>query len=177
MKSSHCEVCGSSIRAYWHNLTPGLVEAFQKFAQKIRETKKNQVHPAYDLGLNINEYNNFQKLQYFSIVKKMGHGSQDAGYWMITDLGKEFFMGRARVPRKMKTYHGQVIDSSVEMVSIRDIIREVAGNKVDAPKSSIPPEKFEQTFETEPMGPEREDARLDQTAMFGDKHWVKRQRE
>lgn len=61
-----CDCCWQKITAYTHNLNAQLIGAFEKLVEF--RSKKRVPASLSDLDLTINQYSNFQKLQYFKIV-------------------------------------------------------------------------------------------------------------
>jgi len=68
-----CHHCGHQLTAYTHNLNKALVNALAQlvfFYHKERSPANLQ----QDLDLTKNQYNNFQKLQYFGLVRRTKDG-------------------------------------------------------------------------------------------------------
>lgn len=64
-----CECCWHKITAYTHNLSIPLVSALRQLVDHYERTKKF-ANLQKDLVLTKNQYNNFQKLQYFGLVHR-----------------------------------------------------------------------------------------------------------
>ncbi len=56
-----------------------------------------------DLNLTKNQYNNFQKLQYFGLVDHTFSG------WLIKDKGCKFIEGQLAISDKAMTFGGEVV--------------------------------------------------------------------
>lgn len=83
-----CECCGNEVKLYRHTINKPLLQALAqlyKFGGRADLQK--------DLNLTKNQYNNFQKLQYFLLVEK----TSVLGVWEITTLGREFVEGKKSI--------------------------------------------------------------------------------
>lgn len=111
-----CANCGESMKAYWHNITTGLVSDLIKAIEFVKSNNKNSFHLARDLQLNKSEYNNFQKLRFHGLVAK----DKKVGYWLITKRGGQFLRGEISIPKSVQTFRNQVIGHSEDSVSFRN---------------------------------------------------------
>ena len=85
-----CSECGHKVTAYSHRLNKPLVNALRQLVD-FYENKHKGANLQKDLNLTKNTYNNFQKLQYFGLVKRIdGTGSG----WFPTESGIDFIYGR-----------------------------------------------------------------------------------
>ncbi len=92
-----CPHCGTVIQSYSHRLNKPLVEALRQLYDF-----GNTANLQKDLKLTKNQYNNFQKLQYFGLVER-------AIGWGITLKGKEFIEGKKAISDKAMTFGGEVV--------------------------------------------------------------------
>jgi len=71
-----------------------------------------------EIGLTAGaEFNNFQKLRYFSVVVQVGRGQ-----WKLVDLGADFLRGQASLPATVWTKGGRVVERSQNRVFITDVM-------------------------------------------------------
>lgn len=97
-----CNHCGTIIQSYSHSLNKPLVEALRQ----LYEFQKNHLKIANlqrDLALTKNQYNNFQKLQYFGLVEHETKG------WSVTAKGYKFIQGEIAISDKAMTFGGEVV--------------------------------------------------------------------
>lgn len=108
-----CECCGAKIIEYKNTLNKGMVEALKKVY-----SLGGKAHLQNDLVLTKNQYNNFQKLQYFDLVKK--HYNDDlervSGVWDVTQRGENFLLGKISV--------------NLNSIVYRNVRKEYTGEKV-----------------------------------------------
>ena len=112
-KIEHCSSCGAKLVVYSHNLNSGLALGLSKL------NKAGGASPLRSLGLTVNQFNNFQKLQYWLLVTKSG---DDSGVWIITKLGQAFLRGKP-IPKTAMTFRNQIKGHSESMTTI-DILRD-----------------------------------------------------
>jgi hypothetical protein len=66
------------------------------------------------------------KLRYWGLLEEEPDRREDggrAGWWRVTDLGVQFALGHARVPKYARIYDGRVLGlDRTEMVTIRDAL-------------------------------------------------------
>lgn len=106
-----CECCGHKTTVYSHCFNATLASALKKFVCAYYSGVPIYRRPfnlQKDLDLTKNEYNNFQKLQYFGAVIKLKNG------WIPTGLGVGFLNGNISLPKKVKTLNGEVLPFSHE---------------------------------------------------------------
>ena len=99
MKTNTCHECGHTAKVYVHKLNQSMVSALKQLVKHYEATNK----PAKlqdDLNLTQNQYNNFQKLQYFGVV------TRDSKGWTPTSLGIWFSYGQALVYDRAATLNG-----------------------------------------------------------------------
>ncbi len=129
-----CECCGHVITAYSHHLNKPLVQALKQLVVWYEDTKKPANLQA-NLNLSKNQYNNFQKLQYFGLVQRTEKG------WYPTDIGFQFIYGEISVYNKVATFGKDILGYDHEawkkvkvkpqMVFVEDIDRDSYKTRVD----------------------------------------------
>jgi len=100
-----------------------------------------------DLDLTKNQYNNFQKLQYFGLVSRTPKG------WFPTPVGIGFIRGDIRVWDKVATLSNVALDSTHQawktatqlpvLVSVYDIDRESWKKKEEYREEKSSQERFD----------------------------------
>ncbi len=109
-----CTTCGAKIVEYKHSLVPGIVSALRT----LYATTKDPIN-LNALNLTRNQWDNFQKLKYWDLVKQVG--GKKSGIWQITTVGIQFVEERITLQKSVWTYRGEVRRSSGHTVSINDI--------------------------------------------------------
>lgn len=114
----HCPNCGSKMVSYRHRLTEPIARALLRLHQagggpvNLRE-----------LQLTRNQWDNFQKLRYFSLVRQhYNAGVRARGVWEITDLGRQFVRNATTIRSTAVTYRGQTVALEGDAISIGDAI-------------------------------------------------------
>lgn len=69
------------------------------------------------LNLTRNQWDNFQKLRYFELVR-----SPKRGLWEITDLGRAWLAGAVQVPHRAWTCDGERIGYESRLVYVTDVL-------------------------------------------------------
>ena len=103
-----CPCCGQKIVEYKHNFNVVLLNGLRYLEaaggistlHDMNETTK----------MNVSEYANFQKLQYFGLVTK------DGPVYMLTDRAKAFLKGKGGCPSYVVTRCKEVIEEGPEMM-------------------------------------------------------------
>jgi hypothetical protein len=98
-----CECCGHIKTAFMHSLNSPLVEALYQLVNFYEDNNRGCCLQD-DLNLTKNQYNNFQKLQYFFLVQQTPNG------WFPTQDGIKFIYGEHRVLNPVITLESQVLD-------------------------------------------------------------------
>ena len=119
-----CPTCHHSSNAYWHGLTPGVVNALIKFKRAVL-ANGNSIHLLKDMEgkpyeLTRHEWNNFTKLRFHGLAVRDDNAG--AGYWLLTRRGNDFLKGQIDVPAKVKTMNNHVIDHSSTYVTIEQVL-------------------------------------------------------
>ena len=105
-----CECCGNMVTAYIHHLNSPLVSALRQLVDFYEKTSI-PANLQNNLSLTKNQYNNFQKLQYFGLV----HRTKDG--WYPTPLGNEFITGRIDIPVRVATLGKTILPEHHEVWS------------------------------------------------------------
>lgn len=92
-----CEHCGAKMVEYKHSLNAGLVIALKKLIVF------GEPAALKELNLTINQFNNFQKLQYWGLVTK-----DKENLWEPTTTALNFFKG-IPIPKSVWTYRGEFV--------------------------------------------------------------------
>lgn len=96
-----CECCGHVERVYFHSLNKPMILALQKLCDYyLTHRKRVKLH---DLGLNNNDFNNFQKLQYWNLVHRTEEG------YLPTGRAYNFMIGNFNIETTVGTWNGQLI--------------------------------------------------------------------
>lgn len=120
-----CESCGHIKTAYTHKLNKLLCQSLRDLIDFYERTK-SACNLQRDLNLTKSQYNNFQKLQYWLLVRRAPEG------WYPTEHGINFIEGRIFIPNIVATLESEVLGTWHEawkthkgnkpkMVSIKDI--------------------------------------------------------
>ena len=102
-----CHCCGHIKVAYVHYLSTSLVKALRQLVDYYDNTRK-ACNLQNDLSLTKNQYNNFQKLQYFNLVKMTDIG------WFPTLQGIQFIKGKEESVDMIATIESEVLDFNHE---------------------------------------------------------------
>lgn len=80
-------------------------------------------HLQHDLVLTKSQYNNFQKLRYWGLIKKSynADGSRHGGYWELTSLVKYVVNGKP-IPKFKMTFNNKVVSASEEMIQLENAV-------------------------------------------------------
>ena len=98
-----CEHCGATMMKYKHSFSQALAIGLGRlYAVKVTNLKS--------LGLDRNQWDNFQKLRYWGLVAKTmdDNGKRVGGTWEITPSGIAFVEGRSTIAKGVETYRGEV---------------------------------------------------------------------
>lgn len=117
-----CPHCGASMKAYWHRLTPGLVNTLVKIYNRVQVKNENCVSKR-ELSLTHSEYGNFQKLRFHGLIARYRpDGRWDRMSWLITRRGGQFLRGEIQVPARVRTFRNKVTGHDEELVDIKKVI-------------------------------------------------------
>jgi hypothetical protein len=99
-----CECCGHQVTAYSHNINAQLADALEQLVNFYIRTARG-CNLQKDLKLSKNQYNNFQKLQYFALVH-----NEETG-WFPTSRGVNFINGEIAVEAPVATFGKEILNS------------------------------------------------------------------
>jgi hypothetical protein len=109
-----CPYCGAKMVEYRHRLNDPLVTSLAR----LRQAGGGPIS-LKALGLTRNQWDNFQKLRYFDLVRQVWvDGSRKRGIWEITNSGRAFLDGRLAVHRSVWTYRGERVRWDGELVTV-----------------------------------------------------------
>ena len=115
MKKIHtCQCCGHTTREYRHKLNKAMITAlYQLYRRGVPSNLQKE------LVLTKNQYNNFQKLQYFKLVERVVGTS----LWKVTELGNLFCDGSIGIPNTAYTFGKTILSKDVchdDIITIDD---------------------------------------------------------
>jgi len=99
----NCNCCGHSLTAYTHRLNKPLVKALRELVD-FYEDNREMANLQKDLKLTKNQYNNFQKLQYFDLVRRV----ETLG-WIPTKKGLNFVHGLEPCMTTVATFGKEIL--------------------------------------------------------------------
>lgn len=108
-----CQHCGAKLEEYLHSLNSGLVTGLIRLYSVGGESKLEA------LNLTLSQSNNFQKLQYWSLVEK-----GKSGVWRITLKGMAFIRGEQSVRRSVRTFRKRWTGWEGDSVRVSDVIKD-----------------------------------------------------
>jgi hypothetical protein len=134
-ESRICETCGAKIVMYKHSLSRGIVSGLIQLLDK----SPNKPINIKRLHLSRNQWDNFQKLRYWDLVKQvMVDGKRKKGVWQITERGKAFLFGEISVSKSVWTYHGEFKKYDGKDIKIYDIKDVAYKQREDYAEGAIP---------------------------------------
>ena len=106
-----CECCGAKMVEYRHALNKGMTIALKELYDQ-----GGKAHIA-TMKLNFNQRSNFQKLQYWGLIFQTTSpkGEASAGWWALTNLGKDFVAGGYAVRRHAWSYRGRAMSINLSV--------------------------------------------------------------
>jgi hypothetical protein len=103
--SETCACCAHTATAYTHNLNKPLISALKQLVE-FYQVNYRRANLQKDLMLTKNQYNNFQKLQYFGLVHR------EAGGYVPTSKGTAFIKGTGSTQDIVATLGKNILDQS-----------------------------------------------------------------
>lgn len=114
--AGRCPHCGAKLLEHRHSLNTGLVEGLRKLAAVEGPINLKL------LGLTRNQWDNFQKLRYWGLVRQVRDGDQRRrGVWEATAEGRAFLAGALAVPRRVRTFRGTVVAGEGGTIRVADV--------------------------------------------------------
>lgn len=111
-----CPCCNSEIVVRKESLSKGLVDTLVKFYLECRLYATFELHLQDETDLTKNQYNNFQKLQYFGLVAK----TDKTGVWSLTPNGRAFIEIGKMLAKYAYVFRNRVVETSGPMVCLSD---------------------------------------------------------
>ncbi len=115
---SECPHCGAKMVEYTFLFNKALAVFLRRLYEAGGPVKTN------DLGLTYSQRTNSQKLRYWDLA--VPHVNEEskrkAGWWVITDAGRAFVRGEARIHRKVVMYRNERVRYEGEQIYIHDVI-------------------------------------------------------
>lgn len=117
-----CPMCLRPIMKHTHSFNKPMASMLIKTAAQFKEGEP--FHLQKDLPwLTRNQYNNFQKLRYWGVVKKhYENGKRKGGYWVLTERAGEILRG-STFPGRLQTFNNSVVWTSPDLT----ILHKIAG--------------------------------------------------
>ena len=100
--SNQCNCCGHQVTAYSHNINAQMVQALEQLVDYYKNKGKG-CNLQKNLSLTKNQYNNFQKLQYFNLVTNGEDG------WYPTNLAMNFMNGDSMILNPVATFGKEIL--------------------------------------------------------------------
>jgi hypothetical protein len=102
---------------YHHRLNAPMVIALRRLYNAGRAVN------LATLGLTRNQWDNFQKLRYFGLVRQVEVGGQrKRGVWDITENGREFVTGTLILRNAVWTYRGETVRFDGDLVHVSQVV-------------------------------------------------------
>jgi hypothetical protein len=102
-----------------HTFSKALADILMSVARTYRIG--TPFHLQKDLRLTKNQYNNFQKLQYWGLVKKhYREGERVGGTWELTQDTEAVLKGY-RIPKWVMTFNNRVIEKAYDLTIFSDV--------------------------------------------------------
>jgi len=99
----NCDCCGHQTTAFSHNLNAQLIQALDQLNDYYFKNHRG-CNLQKNLNLTKNQYNNFQKLQYFNLVTRVEDG------WIPTIVGTKFLQGDITVENPVATFGKEILN-------------------------------------------------------------------
>lgn len=134
MKAKICECCGAKIVEYKHSFSHALAIGLYAIY------KANKPVNIKNLGLNRNQWDNFQKLRYWNLVSQTyrENGTRANGVWQITQAGKDFIEKATSIKKSVWTYRGNPIRHEGDSCFFVDIHPDGYKQREDYAEEALP---------------------------------------
>lgn len=127
-----CPACGQLVKLYRRKLNSGMARILIRFYQ-VDQTKPDDdkwiMVSRELLSARINPTNmEYSKLAHWNLIESRGDegdNTKSAGYWRLTELGRQFVLGQKTVPKRVLLYNGKVQGYDLETTTIEESL----GNK------------------------------------------------
>ena len=132
-----CNCCGASVVKYRHKFNKGMAIGLYRLSQAggLEHLKR--------LKLTYNQRSNFQKMQYWGLVRKAASapdGLSADGYWELTTKGHMFVNNEITIPYYAWSYRGEPLETEGEACSISEFayLPETYDEFEDYAENSVP---------------------------------------
>lgn len=132
-----CPHCDAKMVEYRHTINKNMV----KCLFVILEAGGIMPFKEFNNKVTYNQRNNFQKLQYWGLVKKVKDKLSDerrAGVWALTDKCLDFLQGILEINKNVFTYRNKTMRFEGEFISIEDLEYEPYRQKLDYNSDQVP---------------------------------------
>ena len=119
----HCPCCDRWAQAYWRTINKTMARGLQWLAMKADMQPDVYIDitkgPAWLLRSN-----QLATLRWWGLIKKAPNDDpkkKSSGLWALTKLGQHFLYGSVRVPRRVCTLFGDVVDVSDDLITVHAV--------------------------------------------------------
>lgn len=127
-----CPCCNARLARYRHSLNQALLTGLIRLNDNGGEANLKT------LKLTRNQWDNFQKLRYWGLVKQVRqHGVRKRGVWAITKTGKRWLSGQCNMPKTVITFQGEAVSYEGEAITPVDVDPHYR-QRIDYATDSIP---------------------------------------
>jgi hypothetical protein len=115
---SICECCGAKIVEYKHSFNQSLADSLYK----LYEAGGGPIN-INQIGLSPVQWNNFQKLKYWGLVRKAERNDKShiGGFWELTRIGYEFIEKGFGIYKNVWTFRGKSTKYEGDTVFFNDL--------------------------------------------------------
>ena len=116
----HCPVCDRWGRVYWRTINATMARGLIWFCQQPGDEQGWVYAPNGPKWLL--RSNQFPTLKNWGLLERRPNPDnplvKHEGFWRPTALGRAFYMGKLRVPKRVATYNDTVVERSIEETDI-----------------------------------------------------------
>lgn len=112
-----CPCCGKLMRAYCKTLDKRLVLLAKEAFSYMNKQGLKTVAIGEMFGGDYKKVNDFQKLGYFGLFERC----EGRNRWQLTPIGKRFFAGEMKIPKRVWIFNNQIVDSEDELVTVDQV--------------------------------------------------------
>lgn len=120
---ARCPCCSQMAKVYRRTINTGMARSL--IAMYLHgQDRQSWVHLPTVIGRRSAEEG---KLRYWKLVEERPGTRDDgghAGFWRLTDLGRQFVAGQVTVPKYARVYNGKLLGLDGPQISIRDALGE-----------------------------------------------------